>query len=148
MCRYASLPIVLFLTVAIAAALQPGDRFKPGKLTPAEVAALQPGLTLRFYAKPDDKTPLDTRRVRLAALHVPADSAPTPFIAPGPIHAKLTGYIKTPLKGTYNFRLHGTGTVALKINEKQVLTLPADKDKSIEVELAKNYNRVEIICTS
>jgi mono/diheme cytochrome c family protein len=139
---------ILLITCAVAAALQPGDPFKPGKLPAAEVAALQPGMTLRFYGKPGDKTPLDTRRVRLAALHVPADSAPTPFLAPGPIHAKLTGYIKTPLKGMYSFRLHGSGTIALKINEKQILTLPADKDKSVEVELAKNYNRIEITCTS
>jgi len=125
-----------------------GESFKPGKLTPAEVASLQPGLTLRFYAKADDKTPLDSRRIRLAALHVPVGSAPTPFLAPGLIHAKLSGYIKTPLKGMYAFRLHGTGTVTLKVNEKVLLSLPADKDKSVEVELAKNYNRVEITCAS
>jgi mono/diheme cytochrome c family protein len=148
MLRKSILVVTALAGVSAAIALQPGEPFKPGKLPPAEVAALQPGLTLRFYAKADDKTALDTRRVRLAALHVPANSEPTPFLAPGPFHAKLTGYIKTPLKGTYGFRLHGNTPVTLKINDKSVLTLPTDKDKSVEVELAKNYNKVEILCAS
>src|SRR6266542_3287392 len=79
-------------------AFQSGEAFKPGKLPPADVAALQQGLTLRFYAKGGDQKPLDARRVRLAALHVPAGDAPSPFVPPGPFAAKLTGYIKNPLK--------------------------------------------------
>ena len=51
--------------------------FKPGKLTKEEQAALQPGLTLRFYKEPNRRnSSLDARRVRLAALHVPAGGAP------------------------------------------------------------------------
>jgi cyclic lactone autoinducer peptide len=78
--------------IAIAAALsastvlayQPAEPFKPGKLPPAEVAALQPGLTLRFRAKAGDAKSLDARRVRLAALHVPKGDPPTPFCRRGP----------------------------------------------------------------
>src|SRR5258707_15429760 len=73
--------IVLLLAFAVcsfAPALQPGEPFKAGKLPPAAVAALQPGLTLRFYAKADDAKPLDARRVRLAALHVPQGTPPSP----------------------------------------------------------------------
>ncbi len=144
---FASVLVALALCSA-APSSQPGEPFKPGKLPPAEVAALAPGLTLRFYAKPDNKTPLDARRVRLAALHVPADSPPTPFIAPGPFHAKLTGYLKNPLKGDYSFKLVGTGAITLKVNDKTILTLPADTDKSVEIELTKNYNKIEIACMS
>jgi mono/diheme cytochrome c family protein len=128
-----------------------GDAFKPGKLPPAEQAALAPGLTLRFYSTPKDAKPIDTRRVRLAALHVPKDTPPSPFLASGVIHARLTGYLKNPLKGTHSFRLSGTGNILLRINEKDVLEYrdeTAAKDKSVEVELAKNYNRIEIIYTS
>lgn len=138
---------IVFIAVSLVAAYQPGEPFKPGKLTPAEVAALQPGLTLRFHAKPGDAKPLDARRVRLAALHVPAGSAPSPFVAAGPFHARLTGYLKNPLKGTYGFKLVATGEATLKVNDKVALTLPADKDKGVEIELAKNYNRIEIAIT-
>src|ERR1051325_2658699 len=141
--------IALLAPILVAASLaDSGEPFKPGKLPPAEVAALAPGMTMRFYARPDDKTPLDVRRVRLAALHVPADSPPSVFVAPGPFHATLTGYLKNPLKGDYSFKLVGSGALALKIKGKPVLTLPADKDKSVEIELAKNYNKIEIACTS
>ena len=138
---------------SVAPAFQPGDPFKPGKLPPAEVAALQPGLTLRFYAKATDKDALDARRVRLAALHVPADAAPTPFLPPGHFHAKLTGYIKNSLKGSYLFRLKGTGarSCSRQINGKVVLDhadAAAAQDKDAEFELAKNYNRLEIAYTS
>jgi mono/diheme cytochrome c family protein len=136
---------------SLVSASQTSDPFKPGKLPSAEQAALAPGLTLRFYANTNDTQPLDTRRVRLAALYVPKDTPPSPFLAPGPIHAKLSGYLKNPLKGTYTFRVTGTGTIVLRINEKEVLKYldkAAPKDKSVEVELAKNYNRVEIVYAS
>ena len=136
---------------SLVSASQTGVPFKPGKLPPAEQAALAPGLTLRFYGMPNDAKALDTRRVRLAALHVPKDTPPSPFLLPGPIRVKLSGYLKNPLKGTYTFRVTGTGTIVLRINEKDVLKYvdeTAPKDKSAEVELAKNYNRIEIVYSS
>jgi mono/diheme cytochrome c family protein len=138
--------IIVFIAFACPSAIgafQPGEPFKPGKLPPAYVAALQQGLTLRFY-KPGDPKALDARRVRLAALHVPKGGAPSPFIAPGLFAAKLSGYLKNPLKGDYGFRLVGAGDIVLKINDKIVLKHPQDKDKEVTVELAKNYNRLEI----
>src|SRR5262245_9237373 len=131
----------------VSAELQPGDSFKPGKLPPADVAALQQGLTLRFY-KPGDAKPLDARRVRLAALHVAKGDAPSPFVAPGPFAAKLSGYLKNPLKGDYAFRLAGAGDIVFKINDKIVLKHPQEKDKEVTVELAKNYNKLDIDFTS
>jgi mono/diheme cytochrome c family protein len=139
-----SIFLLIALTLcSIAPAFQPGDPFKPGKLPPADVAALAPGLTLRFYDK--DVKPLDARRVRLAALHIPRETPPSPFVAPGPVHAKLAGYLKNPLKGDYRFRLTGTGAMILRINDKDVLKEPG---QTVEVELAKNYNRIEIIYKS
>lgn len=148
MLRISTFIVALLALSSFAPAYQPGEPFKPGKLTPTEVAALQPGLTLRFHARPGDAAALDARRVRLAALHVPAGSAPSPFVAAGPFHAKLTGYLKNPLKGAYNFKLVATGEATLKVNDKLALTLPADKDKGVEIELAKNYNRIEVAVTS
>jgi mono/diheme cytochrome c family protein len=136
--------LTLFLA-SLVTAFQSCEPFKPGKLPPAEAAGLQAGLTLRFYGKADDAKPLDTRRVRLAALHVPRDTPPSPFLAPGPIHAKLSGYLKNPLKGDYRLRLTATGAAILRINDKEVLK---NDGQEAEVELAKNYNRIEIIYTS
>jgi mono/diheme cytochrome c family protein len=138
----------IFLALALcsfAPAFQSGEPFKPGKLPAADVAALQPGLTLRFYAKADDAKSLDARRVRLAALHVPEGTPPSPFIAAGPIHARLSGYLKNSLKGSYTFRLTGSGTMSLRINDKEVVKQPG---QTAEVELAKNYNKIEIIYAS
>ncbi len=148
MLRISTFIVLLLALASFAPAYQTGEPFKPGKLPPAEVAALRPGMTLRFLAKPGDAKALDARRVRLAALHVPAGSAPSPFIPAGPFHARLTGYLKNPLKSTYGFKLVATGEATLKVNDKLVLTLPADKDKSAEIELAKNYNRIEIAFNS
>jgi mono/diheme cytochrome c family protein len=138
----------ILLTAVLAAgsfAVQSGQAFKPGKLPPEEKAALAPGLTLRFYAKAGDAKALDARRVRLAALRVPKDTPPTPFLPAGPFHARITGYLKNPLKGSFTFRLSGTGTMSLRINDKEVLKNDA---REAEVELAKNYNRVEIVYAS
>ncbi len=139
MLRRAIFFVIPAAVAVIASPLQPGEPFKPGKLPSADVAALQQGLTLRFY---QGGKPLDARRVRLAALHVPAGDAPSPFVPPGPFVAKLSGYIKNPLKGDYSFRLVGNGTITLKINDKVVLKNSDKKD--VEIELAKNYNKLEI----
>jgi mono/diheme cytochrome c family protein len=144
MLRKFSILFALALT-SLVAAQDTGEPFKPGKLPPAAVAALASGLTLRFYAKADDAKPLDARRVRLAALHIPKDTPPSPFIAPGPVHGTLSGYLKNPLKGDCRFRLTGTGTIVLRINGKEVAK---NDGKEAEVELAKNYNRIEIIYAS
>ncbi len=142
MIRASIIFLIAFAVVALGWAQQPGEPFKPGKLPPAEVAALQPGLTLRFYAKADDAKAIDARRVRLAALHIPQGTPPSPFVAPGPFHVRLTGYLKNPLKGDYRFRLTGDGTMSLRINGKELLK---EAGKEAEVELAKNFNRIEII---
>src|SRR5260370_31745753 len=97
-----------------------GESPKPGKLTKQEQAALQPGLTLRLYHS-DSEKPLDARRVRLAALHLGEGTAPSPFVDPGQFTAKLSGYIKTALKGEFTFRMTTIGEARLRINGKEVL---------------------------
>src|SRR5437870_2535302 len=82
MIRWFTIVVLAACNIAIGRASQPTEPFKPGKLPPAEVAALAPGLTVRFYAKPDDAKPLDARRIRLAALHIPKDTPPSPFLPP------------------------------------------------------------------
>lgn len=124
---------------------------KPGKLTKEEIAALQPGLALRFYADPAADKPLDARRVRLAALHVPADGAPAPLVPPGPFTARFSGYLKAPAKGAYSFRCAGTGTATVLLNGAEVLRTKdgvADAKTPGAAELARGYNRLDIVYTS
>ena len=144
MFRCSTFLLIALALCSIAPAFQLTEPFKPGKLPPAEVAALRQGLTLRFY---QDAKPLDARRVRLAALHVPAGDAPSPFVAPGPFIAKFSGYIKNPLKASYTFRLIGAGSITFKINDKVALvhsSTALTPSKDVEIELAKNYNKIEI----
>lgn len=130
---------------SLASAFPAGEPSKPGELSPDEVAKLHRGLTLRFYAKADDAKSLDARRVRLAAFHVPQGMPPSPFLPAGPIHARLSGYFKIARKGSYTFRLTGTGTMALRIDDKELLKQPG---QSAPVELDENYHKLEIAYAS
>ena len=112
---------------------------------------MRPGLALRYYRDATADRPLDARRVRLAALHVPAGTSPTPLIAPGPFVARLTGYLKTPAKASCSFRVVGSGITVLTINGTEVLRIPQGdraSKASAPVDLVKGYNRLEILYTS
>ncbi len=107
--RNAWFALVVLAVGAAAWYSRAGETLKPGRLSKAEQAALQSGLTLRVYRK---DTLLDARRVRLAALYVEDGTAPTPFVEAGPFAAKLNGYLKTSLKGEFSFRIACTGKAA------------------------------------
>lgn len=125
-------------------AVQAPAPFTPGKVSKEEQAALQPGLTLRFLKGASE--PVDARRVRLPALHVPAGSAPSPFLPAGPFTAHMVGYIKSPLRAETAFRLVTTGSATLRINDKEVLKATPDPGQadSEPVNLAKGYNRIDV----
>src|SRR5688572_20720061 len=96
------LPILAALGVVVWSG--EGDQVKPGKLTKEEQAKLDRGVTLRFLGS---GKVVDARRARMVALHVPAGSAPSPFLGPGPFSARFSGYIKMPLKATVSFQMVG-----------------------------------------
>jgi mono/diheme cytochrome c family protein len=122
-----------------------GDPFKPGKLPKEQIARLEPGLTLRFHAE-GSSTVLDARRVRLAALHVPAGEPASILVGPQLFHAaSLQGLLKLALSGDYSFRLTGTGDAVLRLNGQETATLKQGVGKdSAPVELVKNYNKIEV----
>jgi mono/diheme cytochrome c family protein len=140
------LPAVVVLALGtVAWFARGGETFKPGKLSKQEQAALQPGLTLRLFRKDTADKPLDARRVRLAALHVNAGTAPSPFVAPGQFAATISGYLKTSLKGEFIFRVDSIGTATLRINGKEVLkVVNRVQDTAEPIQLAKGYNRIEL----
>ena len=116
---------------------------KAGKLSKEEMAALQPGLTLRLLV---DGKVVDVRRVRLPALHVPAGAAASPFVAPGPVTARWTGYLKAPTKGAYSFRFAGTGSAVLKV-QGSTIEWKAGAETAGSADLVRGYNKVELAYT-
>src|SRR4051812_9299127 len=99
---FRSLLIVAALAALPAAAwfCHAGDPFKPGKLSKDEVAKLERGVTLRFYVFGGHQ--LDARRTRLLALHVPEGAPPSLLVNGGRFTAKLSAFLKLPLRGTYS----------------------------------------------
>jgi mono/diheme cytochrome c family protein len=137
---------LLFLGVAWTA--QTPEGFKPGKLPKEEVAALQPGWILRFYDASGTKL-LDTRPARVAALHVPEGTAPSPALPSGLFVAKLTGYFKIPLRNEYHFHLFARGAAALRVNGKETLIVTDGTTQTKDVvELARGYNLLELTLTA
>lgn len=115
----------------------------PGSLTAEEQAALQPGLTAHF----EQNGKQDVRRLRLAALTVPANTAPSTFLQPGPFQLTCDGVIKVPLRGEYQFWLEGLGTAALQLNGEVVLPPQGiiDADRRVSVSLRRGENRLKLI---
>ncbi len=79
--------------------------------------AAKQGLTVTFGA--GGKT--DTRSARLVALYVPADEAPTPFLAPGAFTAKWEAEIVSDLRAEYTFTVDTTGVVTATLNGAPLL---------------------------
>jgi mono/diheme cytochrome c family protein len=134
--------------VALVASLvwsQAGEPFKPGKLPKDEQAALVPGLTLHFINQKDAKGPTDGRRARLAALHVPEGTPPSPFLWPDRFEAQFSGYLKAPIRSEYQFQIVAKGSADLKINGKLILHADNQTIETTEpVELARGFNKIEI----
>ncbi len=140
--------ILALLAIALAVQKFPAaDIPKTGRLTKEEQEALRPGLTLRFYADAKAERPLDARRARLIALHVPADASPTPLLPPGPFAARFTGYLKTTAKLTASFRVVGTGTATLSVNGKEAAKL-GDGKEGANVDLPRGFSWLDLTYAS
>ena len=87
---------------------QKGPRLAPGK---------ELGLALTL-SRGESR---DTRHARLVALGVPAGSAPSPFLAPGPFRATWEGDLNQPSRGECVFSASGRGTIKVEVNGKVVL---------------------------
>ena len=91
-----------------------------------EPERLPQGLKLTFQALRDGAPSAlpgdrDVRHARLIALRVPAGSAPTPFLKPGPFRATWEGSLTVNLPGEYAFSAACLGTVHATINGKAAL---------------------------
>ena len=108
-----------------------------------------PGVVLSFES-PDGKQS-DSRKARLIALAVPHDSAPTPFITPGPFRATFHGLLNLSIRDQYTFRASGRGEFELFINGESVLK-SAGEDLSATpsrlVKLKKGPNELVVHYTA
>jgi mono/diheme cytochrome c family protein len=110
---------------------------RPGRLTQEEERRLVPGLTLmlrqqnQFHALP----------ARLLAAYFPAEPPPHAQLTPGEYEVHAEGYLKSPLSGSYRFRINATVEAYLTINDQRVNDDP-------EVRLHKGYNKVRFSARS
>jgi mono/diheme cytochrome c family protein len=157
-----ALPCLLLL-VAPLGALGQTDPERPGYL-PREIRdRLVPGLRVEFESPPAglpsspppaqraETRSTDVRIDRLPALFVPTDAPPTPFLPAGPFRATFSGYLRLPIRGTYEFRFAGSGTATLSFDGRDVLAAgPGDLAAAapVAVDLLKGYNTLRLTYAS
>ena len=104
-----------------------------------------PGLKLTL----ESRGARDVRAVRLAALRVEKNSAPSPFLAPGEFKATWEGAIVQRIKGDYSFLAVGRGTLKVTINDEVALDHSASADDFAGkpgpvVKLKKGRNAIKV----
>lgn len=86
----------------------------------------------------------DTRRDRLAAIHVPAGQPPSVFLPAGPFKARWEGVLVSDLRMEVRFHATLAGQVEVTVNGQKVLEGPEGKP----VTLNKGDNPLVIVYTS
>lgn len=127
------------------------DWLGTGTIARAEQAQVKfdheaPGLIQTFTTASNAGRP-DARQSRLAALFVPAGSAPTPFLDAGPFRCRWEGFLKLDLNDKITFEMDGLGEATLKVNDEKVLDARDNKlsgVRSSPVSLRSGLNRFEL----
>ncbi|MFO0914130.1 MAG: c-type cytochrome [Pirellulales bacterium] len=89
----------------------------------------------------------DARVDRLAALHVRPHESPSRFTPAGNYAARAEGYVHVPWRAHYAFQLDGTGSVALRVNDREVIAGRTDDLSQLArrtVLLDRGFNRIEL----
>lgn len=89
----------------------------------------------------------DVRSVRLCALSVPAGTAPSAFVPPGPFTAVFEGFVSVDLGTEATFSAEGVGKLSVTINEKPALDAPGpdlSKAQGKALLLKKGRNRLVV----
>ena len=94
-----------------------------------------PGLSLKIESLDGKST--DARESRLAALCVPHDTPPTPFVAPSPFRATFTGFLNLKLRDQYAFTAEGRGDLEVTVNSQLVLKCSGEDWSSQHSDLFK-----------
>ncbi len=117
-----------------------------GGLTEEQKARLRPGLLARFEQRQGGRLVEDTRRSRLAALHVASDAAATPFLRPGPFSVAFHGFVKAELTGDHHFHIYGAGQATLTVNGQEVWRGDGDLSRTppAAAPLRQGFNRLAL----
>jgi mono/diheme cytochrome c family protein len=86
---------------------------------PAGAWQQSPGLILEFHD--DSGRVVDARVSRMAAIYIPLDQPPTPFLEPGRFTAVWRGELLVPIRDRYTFSFHGRGSLEVRINDQPAL---------------------------
>jgi len=117
-------------------------RAAPGELPPGVLERLRPGLERRFIHGEEQ----DSTIARMAASSFPPSVPHSPWVKPGPALILFQGFLKAPERGSYKFRIVGTGDVRLRLNDHRELRKKHDLPVSDEVtlQLHAGYNKLVI----
>ena len=89
---------------------------------------LVPGLALTVNSHKKGDETVDVRRSRLAALHVPINESPSPFMEPGPFKLVWDGFLHSDFVREVIFETESQGFLNLRINGLEVLSSWPYKD--------------------
>ncbi len=110
---------------------------------------IERGITLTLQAQAGGA--VDIRSARVVSLFVPAGTAPSPFIAPGPFTATFEGNINKDVWDFIAFSAEGAGSLSLTIGDKTILEI-AEGDlsgtKSKETKILKGANPFKLVYKS
>ena len=127
-------PVARFAAITALGQNPPADDDEEEKPKgPRLPAGKEQGLALTF----ERGALKDTRTARMVALDVPAGTAPTPFLTPGPFRAIWEGDLVVPFRGEYAIHAAGRGKVKVELNGKSVLTGSGDDLNTAEGKPAK-----------
>ena len=117
-------------------------RAAPGELPPGVLERLRPGLEQRFIHGEEQ----DSAIARMAASSFPPGVPHSPWLKPGPALILFQGFLKAPERGSYKFRIAGTGDVRLQLNDHRELRKKHDLPVSEEIalDLHAGYNKLVI----
>lgn len=132
---------------------RPGEAARQARASRQQQLAdrLQAGLLWRFTPLSDSQPSAhsigDARVDRLAALHVRPDESPSRFTPAGNYAARAEGYVHVPWRAHYAFQLDGAGSVALRVNDREVIAGRTDDLSQLArrtVLLDRGFNRIEL----
>ena len=106
-----------------------------------------PGL-LQCFSAADEETSADCRPARLVALHLPANTAPSPFTGQGTTRVEWRGFLDIDLADDFTFSIEGRGRFTLTLAGKKIFDAEGDdlsKEKAVTVEL--DSGKVPLLAT-
>jgi cytochrome c551/c552 len=117
-------------------------RSRPRRISKEVEGRLERGLEYRFQSAETGQ--VDVRRSRLVALRQPTADSPTPFLPPGAFSLEVSGTLRTPLSGFYDFKIESSGPARLWLNDQLVIDDRESNETSLSILLPKGHNPIRI----